>query len=195
MASAERGVSLSPYSPARHLALATVAFELNGYSIAVREAHRVHELEPEITVSRALEGHALLLAGNLGQCLEVEFGPHRVVRATCLYELGREEEAAAIVDSVIEMLNSNATDNTNYTDVPYLSDLAKYYAWKGDTDSAFVWLERAFDVSPMGVWARILNTTLFTSLRDNPATSRRLDSLKTSVWERVLAASRRVTLP
>jgi tetratricopeptide (TPR) repeat protein len=195
MASAERGVSLSPYSPARHLALATVAFELNGYSIAVREAHRVHELEPEIAVSRALEGHALLLAGRLGQCLDVEFGPHAVVKATCLHELGREEEATAIVDSVIAALNGNATDDTNYTDVPYLSDLAKYYAWKGDADSAFIWLERSFDVSPMGVWARILNTTLFRSLRGTPAASRHLDSLKTSVWQRVLAASRRATLP
>ncbi len=195
MASAERGVSLNPYSPARHLALAIVAIELNGYSIAVREAHRVHELEPEITVSRALEGHALLLAGRLDQCLDVEFGLHDVVRATCLHELGRETEAEAIVDSVVALLDGNLPDDAKYTKVPYLSDLAKYYAWKGDTDSAFVWLERAFDVSPVGVWARILNTSLFSSLRNSPAASRRLDSLKTSVWQRVLAASRRATLP
>jgi TolB-like protein/tetratricopeptide (TPR) repeat protein len=195
MASAERGVSLAPYSPARHLALATVALELNGYSIAVREAHRVHELEPEITVSRALEGHALLLAGRLEQCLEVEFGPHDVVRATCLHELGREIEAREIVDSVIALLDSDISHDPRYTDVPLLSDLAKYYAWTGDLDSAFVWLERAFDVSPMGVWGRMLNTTLFRSLRNTPTSSRRLESLKTSVWRRVVAAGRRATLP
>jgi serine/threonine-protein kinase len=195
MASAERGVSLNPYSPARHLALATVALELNGYNIAFREAHRVHELEPEITVSRALEGHALLLAGRLDQCLEVEFGPHVVVLATCLHELGRVSEATAIVDSVIRAIDNNSAANDKYTEVPHLADLATYYAWIGDAPNMFVWLERAFEVSPMGVWARMLNTTLFRTIRNTPSTSRQLDSLKTTVWRRVLAASRRAVLP
>jgi hypothetical protein len=189
------GVSLSPYSPARHLALATVALELNGYSIAFREAHRVHELEPEINVSRALEGHALLLAGRLDQCLEVAFGPHAVVRATCLHELGRVTEATAIVDSVIREIDSNSAADARYTEVPHLADLATYYAWTDDAASMFVWLERAFDVSPMGVWARMLNTTLFRTMRNAPDTSRRLDALKATVWQRVLSASRRATLP
>jgi TolB-like protein len=195
MASAERGVSLSPYSPARHLALAIVAFELNGYGIASREARRVHELEPEITVSRSLEGHALLLAGRLDQCLQVEFGPHMVVFATCLHELGRVEEATAIVDSVIREVNAGTVVDDKYTEVLQLADLAAYFAWIGDTTNMFVWLERAFDVSPTGVWARLLNTTLFGALHNTPATSQRLDSLKDTVWARVEAAARRATLP
>ena len=195
MASAERGVSLSPYSPARHLALALVALELNGYDIAVREAHRVTELEPEITVSRALEGRALLLGGRLERCLGVEFGPHDAVRATCLYELGREAAATAIIDSIIRKMGEGGAADARYTDVTRLADLASYYAWIGDAPSMLQWLERAFDVSPMGVWTRILNTSLFRTMRNNPSTSRQLDVLKASVWQRVQAASRTAELP
>jgi len=195
MASAERGVSLAPYSPARHLALALVAIELNGYGIAVREAHRVTELEPEITVSRALEGHALLLAGRLEQCLNVEFGPHDVVRATCLYELGRESEAFSVVDSVVGELDAEDRSDARYTDVTRLADLACYYAWIGDGANMMQWLDRAFDVSPMGVWGRILNTSLFSRMRNTPSTARDLNALTASVWPRVEAASRRARLP
>ncbi|MFC1639360.1 aldehyde dehydrogenase family protein [Gemmatimonadota bacterium] len=195
MASAERGVSLSPYSPARHLSLATVALELNGYGLAVRAAHRVTELEPQITVSRALEGHALLLAGRLEQCLGVEFGPHDVVRATCLSELGRESEATAIVDSVINALGGGDAAEATYTDVTRLADLACHYAWTGDGASMLFWLERAFEVSPMGVWGRILHTSLFARMRNIPTTARNLNVLEASVWPRVEAASRQAQLP
>jgi len=195
MASAERGVSLAPYSPARHLALATVALELNGYDVAVREAHRVTELEPEITVSRALEGEALLLAGRLEQCLNVDFGPHVVVRATCLYELGREAEATAIVDSVIREVDSGRVPDPRYTEVTRLADLACYYAWIGDSENMLRWLDRAFNLSPLGVWGRLLHTSLFSRMRNIPSTARELDVLEASVWPRVEAASRRVRLP
>jgi serine/threonine protein kinase/tetratricopeptide (TPR) repeat protein len=195
MASAERGVSLAPYSPARHLALATVALELNAYGIAVREAHRVTELEPQITVSRALEGHALLLAGRLEQCLSVDFGPHDVVRATCLHELGRESEATTIVDSVIGELGGSTAADARYTDVTRLADLAAYYAWIGDSENMLLWLDRAFDVSPMGVWARILHTSLFSRMRNIPTTARDLSVIEANVWPRVVAASRRARLP
>ncbi len=173
MASAERGVSLAPYSPARHLALALVGLELNGWDLAVREAHRVTELEPEITVSRALEGHALLLAGRLEECLAVDFGPHDVVRATCLHQLGREAEATAIIDSVVGELDSEIAVDASYTNVNSLADLATHYAWIGDGASMLFWLDRAFEVSPMGVWGRILRTRLFSRVRNIPSTARK----------------------
>jgi hypothetical protein len=92
-------------------------------------------------------------------------------------------------------VNANSASNEKYTEVPHLADLATYYAWIGDAQNMFLWLERAFDVSPMGVWARMLNTTLFRSIRYTPSSSRRLESLKATVWARVEAASRRATLP
>ncbi len=195
MASAERGVSLSPYSPARHLALAIVALELNAYNIAVREAHRVTELEPEVTVSRALEGKALLLAGRLEQCLALDFGPHDAVRATCLHEMGRVEEAQAIIDSVIGVIRQNEDADGKYTNVTRLSDIATYYAWIADVDNTIRWLDEAFEASPMGVWSRLLNTSLFRSMRETPARARHLDELAERVWRRVEASSRRARLP
>ena len=194
MASAERGVSLSPYSPARQLALALVALELNGYGVTVRAAHRVTELEPQITVSRALEGQALLLAGQPERCLEVEFGPHEAVRAACLHELGRGPEASAIVDSIIDEVD-RGNANGRYTDVTRLADLACYYAWIGDASRMRHWLERAFDASPIGIMAPVLKTGIFSRMRSQPSTARALDALQASVWPRVEAASGRARFP
>ena len=136
-----------------------------------------------------------MLAGRLEECLAVDFGPHDVVRATCLHQLGREAAATAIIDSVVGELDREIAVDARYTNVNSLADLACHYAWVGDGASMLFWLDRAFEVSPMGVWGRILKTRLFTRVRNIPSTARNLNVLEASVWPRVVAASRRAELP
>jgi serine/threonine-protein kinase len=195
LTSAERGVSLNPYSPGRRLALALVALEVQRYDIAVREARRVTALEPDITVSRALEGRALLLHGRPDECLDVEFGPHEGVRAACLYELGDVGGATEIVDSITREVERGAVYDQRYTEVTRIEDLACYYAWIGDVTRTLQWLERAYDVSPMGVWGRMLRTGLFARVRSDPRAVREMDQLTAGVWRRVQDRASTVAVP
>ena len=68
--------------------------------MVVEAVQRATELEPELTLSRAMEGRALLLAGRADECVGLELGPHEGVRAACLWALGRRDEAMVIVDSL-----------------------------------------------------------------------------------------------
>ncbi len=82
-----------------------------------------------------------------------------------------------------------------YTDVTRLADLAAYHAWTGNSRASLEWIERAFDVSPVGVWGRILNTSLFSNLRSDPEAAIALETLTNRVWQRVVRESENATLP
>jgi serine/threonine-protein kinase len=184
-----RAIDLDPFSPARHLSLAYAAFPLAQYDLVIESARRATELEPELTISRAMEGRALLLADRAEECAVMELGPHEGVRALCLWALGRQGEAAAIVDSLERFVAGPAVD-TVYTNVVRVEDLACYYAWTGRVEDAFRWLEEAYRLSPLGVERRVLQSALFDRLRRDPDAARQLRELTASIWPRVRARGR-----
>ncbi|NIM48660.1 MAG: protein kinase, partial [Gemmatimonadales bacterium] len=192
-AEAERGIALDPQSAARRLSLAYQGLTSRRYEIAVREARIAAELEPELMLPHAIEARALLLDGRAGECAIEELGPHEVIRATCLYELGRVEEATSIVDSVAATLASGSGRDTVFTDVIRAEDLASYYAWIGDAWTSLTWLTRAFELSPSGVELRVLESALFDRVRADPDFARGVERIRGGIWQRVLQQSQLVT--
>jgi tetratricopeptide (TPR) repeat protein len=181
----QRATDLNPLSPAGYLSLALAALQEGDLDLAITAARRSSTLEPELVEARALEGRALLLAGRLDECLNIDFGPHAAIRATCLHSAGREADARAIVDSVAQAVGGRTLHDPDYTEIVRADGLASHYAWIGDRPMALRWLGHAFARSPIGVDRRVLESAIFDRLRDDPAARRQLETLTSRVWPRV----------
>jgi serine/threonine-protein kinase len=201
-ADCERAIELAPGAPieidprnaGRRLALAYEALALGRYDRAIEEARTARAIQPELMLPRAIEARALLLNGDPEECVAMELGPHAGIRAMCLYALGRGEEAAAIADSIAVDLSSPALRDTLFSEVVRAEDLCTYYAWTGDAELALAWLEYAFERSPSGVEARVLESALFEKIADDPAFRDAVDQIREGVWARVQQESA-VALP
>jgi len=185
LAAIRRAIDLDPFSPARWLSLVYAAFPLGDYDVVIDAARRASELEPELTLSRAMEGRAMLLSGRADDCVALELGPHEGVRAACLESLGRHAEAAAIVDSLERFVRNGGEPGAVYTDVVRVEDLACYYAWVGDAGRALEWLEEAYLLSPLGVERRVLESAMFDRVRSDPAAAGRIEEITRAIWPRV----------
>jgi hypothetical protein len=103
----------------------------------------------------------------------------------CLHALGQRDQAAAIVDSIAVDLSFPALDDTLYSAVLRAEDLSTYYAWTGDAELALAWLEYAFERSPSGVEARVLESALFARVAEDQVFREAIDTMRASVWARV----------
>ncbi|UCD25001.1 MAG: protein kinase, partial [Gemmatimonadota bacterium] len=122
-AETRRAVRLDPNSASRHIAVAYWGLQLGRYGWAVAEAQTASSLEPALMLPRAIQARALLLQGMVDQCLQMDLGPHAVLRATCLSESGQETTAVAVIDSVLGDIASGVSDSV-FTDVIRFEDLA-----------------------------------------------------------------------
>jgi serine/threonine-protein kinase len=189
LAEAERAVALDPQSPGRRLALAYEALGSGRYDLAIRESQVAGALEPELVLPRAIEARAHFLNGDPQRCASVRLGPHAVIRAMCLHELGQTETARAIADSVGAAVTAGTTNDFAFTDVTRAEDLAAYYAWIGDTERSLEWLRLAYELSPSGVEVRVLESALFDRMRSNPDFAREVAQIRGRIWDRVRATS------
>ena len=99
----------------------------------------------------------------------------------CLHELGRQREAAALADSLAHEL-----DQEHYVFLHQYSDLAAYYAWRGDAARSVAWLERAVAHSPMlHRWQ--LESGLFDRVRRRPEFQAGLTRGRALAEDRLLA--------
>jgi hypothetical protein len=128
----------------------------------------------------------MLLSGRADECVDLDLGPHSVLRATCLEELGSTREANRLVDSTVAAIADGAPPG--FTNVLTFEDLAAYYAWRGQRDSSLIWLRRAFQLSPTGVDNRVLWSGLFNDLRSDPVFNDQLVETRSGIWGRVGAA-------
>ncbi len=187
---ARRAVDLDPLSAGRHIAVAYLSLHLGRFDEAIDAARLASTLEPELYLSRAIEGRALLLAGRPLECAALALGPHAVLRATCLAADRRASEAAAIVDSVMQTLTSDARTDDAFTDVVRFEDLAVYHAWQGDALQALLWIERAYAASPAGIEVRVLESALFDRIRGEPSFVRSVERMRREIWSTVQRAAR-----
>jgi TolB-like protein len=186
---AEGAIALDPQNAGRRLALAYDALALGRYDRSVREAHLAGELEPGLMLARAIEARAHLLAGQAGRCAAMDLGPHAGIRAMCLHELGREDEATAIVDSLVAALATDGPLDSIFTEVIPAEDLATYYAWVGDAEMSLEWVRRAYELSPRGVEPRVIESALFERVREDPRFRLEVERVRAGIWDRVRTQS------
>ena len=127
---------------------------------------------------RVIQALIHVLQRNPGQCLDLDLGPYRAVRALCLADLGESAEAEALVTQVLaESGPRNATLH-----------VASYYAWTGSPVKALEALSGAYDDSPHGLDHRVLSSGIFDSVRSDPVFAAGLEALRSEVWTRVQEA-------
>ena len=192
LAQAQRALDLDPMSSARHLNLALPALAVGRHSLALLEARRAGELEPELRRPRQIEGLALLLLGRVEECAALDLYPYLGVRAACLHAAGRRSEARLLVDSLHRMVASETGGDAVYAEVIPVQELATWYAIRGDVERTLEFVQRAFAASPAGIDPRVLQSGVFESMRRDPGFQAELERLTQGVWPRVLEQKHRI---
>ena len=184
-----RAVALDPLHAGRRIAVGYLALHLHEYDLSVEASLAALAIEPELMLPRSIAARAMLLSGRAAECLEMDLGPHAALRATCLAEAGRRDDAGKVVDSLLAWLGEDDRPRGTFTDVIPFEDLAGYYAWQGDRDSTLIWLRRAYDLSPTGVELRVLLSGQFDKVRSDPIFDEQLIEIRSEIWPRVMAGS------
>ena len=164
---ARRARDLDPLQAGRRTALASLAFQLGNYEVSIEESREAYRLQPRLSLAKAYEGRALALTGGSAECLALDFGVYELVRALCLHQFGRLEEARAMVEEAGTRLMSSGIADTDYLPDLVAQDLASYYGLLGDAPEAARWVAEAFTLSPAGVDERLLGSALFDAVREN----------------------------
>jgi TolB-like protein/tetratricopeptide (TPR) repeat protein len=157
----ERAVRLDPLSPENwaYLGLAHVSSRDHEGGRAALE--RALEISPQYDWARWVLYADLVSTGRAQEALSVaRDGRMAWVRnhglAVAAHSLGREKEASAALEALIR---AQARDSAY--------QIAEAYAWRGDADRAYTWLERAADQRDPGIfWLR--SDPLLGKIRQDP---------------------------
>ena len=185
LAEAQRAVELDPLSSPRRTGLAYEALRARDYGLAIEQARIAQTLESEVILPRSIHAQALLLSGRAEECLQMDLGPHEGIRAMCLHDVGRLDEAEAIVDSLRAAVQSGTGPDPDFTAVIQTGDLATYFAWTGDPERALPWIHRVYALSPSGIDPRVLESGLFDDLLENREYRREVEDIRSRIWPRV----------
>ena len=141
----EKGVLLDPLNLPGLSALGRRYMRVGRIDDAFDVFDRVLAIKPDFPGMRNLLSRAYMLRGDLENALlEIEKKPdafyYRYAKANVLYLMGKETEAQALINELLETSADKAP-----------RAMATVYAWRGEGDSAFEWLETAYeqdDASP-----------------------------------------------
>ena len=181
LAAARGALALDPLAVRLQHSLVALAIGARRYDLALRAAGSDSAQAGGDPVMAVLQAYAQLLSSQPARCAERAIEPWLAVRAMCLHELGRQREAAALADSLAREL-----DREHYMFLHQYSDLAAYYAWRGDAARSVAWLERAVAHSPMlHRWQ--LESGLFDRVRRRPEFQAGLARVRALAEDRLLA--------
>jgi TolB-like protein len=157
----ERAVALDPLGLDGMTTLADRYVVRGRYDDALEMLHRVLVLLPEDPWIRLYIAETYLRMGNPDRALlEIEELPHsgrlESLKAEILFTMGEEEESRALTK---KFLNTPAHVGTY--------SKAMIYAWRGENDSAFEFLELAFE-QHYSALSNILIQDAFHHLEDDP---------------------------
>jgi len=118
-------------------------------------------LAPGRGAAHAVLGTALLLKGDaLGALAQIEQEPSELWKMISLpmayHALGRKAESDAALAALIAKYEKDA---------PY--NIAYVYAYRGEPDKAFAWLDKAIEYGDSGI-SEIVAERLFDKIRDDP---------------------------
>jgi serine/threonine-protein kinase len=157
----QRAVELDPLLVSSHRNLGLYSYFAGRLDQARSALEKALELNPELRVAHTLLGRVYLAWSRPEQALEqFHSEPHPAFRvfglALAHHALGQEQEAQAALDELIETWGAQ----TAY-------QIAEIYAFQGDPDKAFEWLERAIAERDPGT-AETKVDPLLVSLQDDP---------------------------
>jgi len=135
----EKNVSLDPLSLSNLMALGHRYLRVGRIDDAFDAFDRVRAINPDYPGLSLALGRVYMMRGDLENALlETEKNPgafyYRYQKADVLYMMGRETEAQTLINELLE---------TSADEVPRA--MAAVYAQRGEGDSAFEWLEIAYE--------------------------------------------------
>jgi len=159
LAPIEYTVALDPLSAAWQYTLGLAYFSAAQYDDAVRSFETTLRLSPEFSLAHYNLGVALMMAGRQNEAvaaLQKEAREDwRLAGLTMAYAAAKNDHETALAELLLKY-SGNMTYNIGYV-----------YAYLGDADSAFEWLERAFEVEDSGL-GEILSQPLLANLKEDP---------------------------
>jgi len=135
----KKAVSLDPLNPYNLRFLGQCYMRVGRIDEAFDKFDWVRALNPDYFGLNSDFSEIYMMRGDLENALlEIEKSPdlffYRIQKATILFMMGKEAEAQILINELLE---------TTADDAPGL--MATVYAWRGEGDSAFEWLERAYE--------------------------------------------------
>jgi TolB-like protein/Tfp pilus assembly protein PilF len=157
----EQAVALDPLRTDSHLGLAYLLFVAGRNDAAQVELQKALDLNSQAALAHLTRGKILIAQGNPQQALaEIEKEPLAWAKLTgqalVYHALGREQDSRAALASLIAK---------NHADAGY--QIAQVYAYRGESDKSFEWLEHAYAQRDPGL-AEIKTDPLLKILRHNP---------------------------
>ena len=134
----KRAIMIDPLLPRSYTYLGAQLYEVGKYEDARAALHKALELNPQKEHDHALQGEILLAQGRPEQALtEIEQEPSKFWRhmeeALANKALNRQGDSDKALNAVI------ATDQNGGA-----LQIAEVYAYRGEPDKAFAWLDRAY---------------------------------------------------
>jgi serine/threonine protein kinase/Flp pilus assembly protein TadD len=156
-----QGLELDPLQPGSYVLLGQILRDLGRYEAAHASFQRALELGPNQVWTHEMNGEVYLAQNRLAEALaEMEKEPEGFWRdfgeALAYHALGRRQDSDAALARLI-------TEGQNVA----AFQIAQVYAYKGETDQAFAWLDRACRQRDGGL-GHLKADWLLKSLRKDP---------------------------
>ncbi len=154
-------VAHDPASARVHYRLGDLLSRARKYDEAIASLRTALALSPQYNGARSIISASLLAKGDpAGALAEAQAEPSDTWRTISLpapyYALGRKGEADAALSEMITKFGKDASYNIAYT-----------YAFRGDADKAFEWLDKAVQYQDGGL-SEIVYEPLFDKVRGDP---------------------------
>ena len=157
----EQAIAVDPLRSDAYLRLGYLLYAAGRYGEAWPNLQRALELNPKTAFVHADLGEVLVAEGKPQQALaEIEKEPLEwgklTGQALAYHALGRDQDSNAALSGLIAKYNNGAA-----------SQIAEVYAFRGESDKSFEWLERAYKQRDGGL-IEIKNDPLLKNLRHGP---------------------------
>ena len=169
----EQSVALDPLRANSYVSLGQLLYVAGRYDEALAALQQALDLNPLATYAHVILGQILIAQGKPQQALaEIEKEPNEGGKLTgevlAYHALGRKQESNAALAVLIAKYH------------PYAAyQIAQVYAYRGESDKSFEWLERAYDQRDTGL--PVFNTEpLFKNLHHDPRYAELLKKMRLS---------------
>jgi TolB-like protein/DNA-binding winged helix-turn-helix (wHTH) protein/Flp pilus assembly protein TadD len=157
----EQAAALDPLRANSHVNLGYLLYLVGRYDEAQAEQHKALELNPQAAIAHGDLSKILIAEGKPQQAVEeIEKEPTEWAKFTgqalAYHALGREQDSNAALAGLIAKYGSIAA-----------YQIAEVYAFRGESDKSFEWLERGYEQRDPGL-PKFNSDPLFKSLHHDP---------------------------